>query len=86
METKLHTRDMVADASTVGLATEAGLSFVFRYGVVVTVGSGSEPTERLAAALKDHVIDPTLMPESESASLESDLTAVIGSALAGRSS
>ncbi len=67
---QIDTRAMVADASAATLAPEAGLTFVFRYGVVVTIGSGGEPTDRLDAALRSYVIDPTPMQEIESATIE----------------
>lgn len=46
---QIDTRIMAADASAATLVPEAGLTFVFRCGVVVTIGSGGEPTDRLDA-------------------------------------
>lgn len=67
---RIDTRDLAADLSAAALAMEGHLTFVFRYGVVVTIGSGSAPTDQLDAALQSHVMDPARMDESETASLE----------------
>ena len=67
---KIDTRDVAADAFAAALSPEAGLTFVFRYGVVVTIGAGGGPTARLDAALRGYVVEPILMQEIESATIE----------------
>lgn len=67
---RIDTRDVASDAEVAVLAPEAGLTFVFRFGVVVTVGSGRETTERLDAALQAHVFEPAQVLETETASIE----------------
>jgi uncharacterized Rmd1/YagE family protein len=66
---RIDTRDVVGDDAVTRLAALTGLTFVFRYGVVVTFGSGAEPTEGLDAALGRHVVDRTKVQEIESTSL-----------------
>jgi uncharacterized Rmd1/YagE family protein len=68
---RIDTRDVAADESVAALAVASGLTFAFRYGVVVTVGTGkvSVDTDGLDAALKRHVVDATLVQETESVSL-----------------
>ena len=66
---RIETRDVASDATAAALAAEAGLTFVFRFGIAVTIGNGDEPTERLDEALKSHVTDATQVQETESASL-----------------
>ena len=65
----VETRDVANDAGVAAAAGEAGLTFVFRFGVAVTFGSGDETTEALDAALRAHVADATRVQETESARL-----------------
>jgi uncharacterized Rmd1/YagE family protein len=67
---RIDTRDVATDATAAALATDVGLTFVFRYGVVVTIGAGSEPTHQLDSVLLGYVVDPTQIQEVESATLE----------------
>ncbi len=66
---RVDTRDIAADGAAAALAPGAGLTFVFRYGVAVTIGTGDEPLGALDTALRAHVADPTDVPETESARL-----------------
>jgi len=65
----IDTRDVAGDDAVARLAAKAGLTFVFRYGVVVTFGSAADATDMLDAALRAHVVEPTETQEIESASL-----------------
>ena len=68
--TRIDTREVATDPAAATLAAELELTVVFRYGVVVVIGSEDQPTDRLDAILQSHVVDPTLMEESETARLE----------------
>lgn len=59
------------DAKVLSSAAESGLTIVFRYGVVVTFAARNNVAENsdLRAALAPHVIDPTLVRESETVEL-----------------
>lgn len=65
---RIEIRDVAADANALALAAALGLTFAFRYGVVVTIGCGevAANTDALDAALKRHVVDTTLSRETES--------------------
>ena len=66
---RVNTRDLAGDATAAALARDAGLTFVFRYGVAVTIGLGDEPIGLFDAALRHHAVDLTPVKETESASL-----------------
>lgn len=66
---RIDTRDVAADAKAAVLAADLGLTIVFRYGVVVTIGSGKNAADTLDATLKSHVADLTLAQEIESVSI-----------------
>lgn len=64
---RIDTRYVAADLDLEGLAGELGVTFVFRYGVVVTVGPRltGAVTDSLDLALRRHVVDPTQVQENE---------------------
>lgn len=66
---RIETRDVAGDARVAARAARAGLCFVFRYGVVVSIGPAGRSHETLDAVLTSHVIDPTLVEETESATI-----------------
>lgn len=58
------------DPAIAPLVEAAGLVFLFRYGVVVTIGAENEVILQLVAALRPHIADPAMINERESAHLE----------------
>lgn len=70
---RIDTRDAAGDPVIGPLAQASGLVFVFRYGVVVTVGASSEAIARLSAVLSPHVVGPTAMNERESVIIDHGL-------------
>lgn len=78
---RIDTRAILEDPAIAVLAPEAGLTFVFRYGVAVSFGAGTEPTEPLDARLQSRVVEPVTQSETETADLEirPDRTDRIGS-------
>lgn len=79
---RIDTRDIAGDPQIAALAAPLGLTFVFRFGVVVTIGGSSAaiPTGELDAALLGHVIEPGEGGEAESVAITagSDLGDRIG--------
>jgi len=67
---RIDTRDIPGDAALAPFVDAAGLVFVFRYGVLVTIGAGDEAIAPLVAALQRHVAGPTTMNERESVTIE----------------
>lgn len=66
---RIDTRDVAADAAISAAAADVGLTVVFRYGVVVTIGSGEMALDQMDAALQRHIVDPLEVHESETAKL-----------------
>lgn len=67
---RIDTREVAGDAKAIAAATTAGLTFVFRFGVVVTVGLADNSLHDLDSALQAHVVDQTHLQELEAADLE----------------
>jgi len=67
---RIDTRNIAGDPALEPLIEAAGLVFLFRYGVVVTVGAGDEALASLAVALRPHIVDPTSVNERESVRIE----------------
>jgi len=67
---RIDTRDLAGDPAIAAHAEVAGMTIIFRFGVVVMIGAGNEPTASLDVALRRHVIDPTAIGEHESARIE----------------
>lgn len=67
---RIDTRDLAGDRAIAAHAEVAGLTIVFRFGVVVTIGAGNEPVASFDEALRPYVIDPTAVREHESARIE----------------
>ena len=66
---RIETRDVAADARAAIRASRCGLCFVFRYGVVVSIGPAELANETLDAVLASHVIDPSPVEETETAAI-----------------
>jgi uncharacterized Rmd1/YagE family protein len=66
---RIRTRELASDPAFAHVAEDAGLAFVFRYGVVVTFGSPSHDALTLDAALVPHLDDPMPAPEVETAEI-----------------
>ena len=66
---RIETRDVAADPRVALRAARCGLCFVFRYGVVVSIGPAERENETLDAVLTGHVIDPTRVEETEGATI-----------------
>lgn len=66
---RIDTRALAGDAAIQQIATVAGLSFVFRYGVAVTFGPDEHAPDALDRALRVHVVDPTEAQEYEIAEM-----------------
>jgi uncharacterized Rmd1/YagE family protein len=66
---RIETRNAATDAALAQAATHAGLTIVFRYGAVVSIGSADMALDRLDATLLRHVGDPLEVHESETANL-----------------
>jgi uncharacterized Rmd1/YagE family protein len=66
---RIETRDLVGDSAVSALAGAVGLTFVFRYGVAVTIGAGTEALDRLDEALSAHAADLAQIKETETAIL-----------------
>lgn len=66
---RVQTRDLAEDIALRLHASQTGLTFVFRFGVAVTFGAGPGALGALDAALAIHVIEPTDLLESETATL-----------------
>ncbi|MCW6535980.1 RMD1 family protein [Sphingomonas sp. MMSM24] len=69
---QIDTSAAQTDPAIAALIKAAGLVFLFRYGVVVTVGARDDATLGLVAALRPHIADPTALNERESALIEHD--------------
>ena len=66
---RIETRDLMGDSTAMALAGPAGLTFVFRYGVAVTIGAGTETLDRLDGALVEYAVDQAQVTETETAAL-----------------
>lgn len=68
---RVDTREVALDPVLAALVPAAGLTFVFRFGVAVTIAAGPAlpDTDALLAALRIHVSDPITAREVESAQL-----------------
>ena len=66
---RIETRDLVGNSVAAALADPCGLTFVFRYGVAVTIGLGTEALGQLDTALVVHAADLAQIKETETASL-----------------
>ncbi len=66
---RIETRDVAGDPRVAMRAARCGQCFVFRYGVVVCIGPAERAHETLDAVLSGHVIDPTPVEETESATI-----------------
>ena len=66
---RIRTRELAGDEAFARAAADAGLAFVFRYGVVVTIGSASHEVGALDAALAPHMDEPMAGTEIEAASI-----------------
>ena len=69
---RIDTSAAQADPAIAPLIEAAGLVFLFRYGVLVTVGAENDAIVGLVEALKPHIADPTTLNERESAHIEHD--------------
>ena len=69
LATRIRTRELAGDQAFARAAGEAGLAFVFRYGVVVTFGAPGQGSAALDAALRTHVDEPIERPEVEAATI-----------------
>ncbi len=67
---RIETHDIEGNPAIAGLVNAAGLVFVFRYGVIVTIGAAEDAIAPLAAALQRHVADPTTMNEHEAVGID----------------
>ena len=66
---RIETRDLVGNSTASAWAGPAGLTFVFRYGVAVTIGLGTESLDRLDEALVEHAADLAPVKETEAAAI-----------------
>lgn len=66
---KIQTKALAGDEGFLRAAGRAGLTFVFRYGVVVTFSSPTQPAEALDAVLAPHIVEPTDLTETETAGI-----------------
>jgi uncharacterized Rmd1/YagE family protein len=70
---RIDTRDLAARREGRRMTAQAGLTFVFRDGVVVTANPpdlAAANAENIAATLGDRVIDPSPLRESETVAVE----------------
>lgn len=91
--TRIRTRALAGDEAFSRAAQQGGLAFVFRYGVVVTIGPAREDSAALDDALAPHLDEPLAVPEVETARIvvrgsedrvETDGTIVLADAAAER--
>lgn len=66
---KIDTRRLGADPPVAELTIETGLTFAFRFGAVVTIGSEPAAIDRLDDALARFVFDGPVLEERESATI-----------------
>lgn len=66
---KIDTRRLGADPPVAELTIETGLTFAFRFGAVVTIGSEPAAIDRLDDALARFVFDVPVLEERESATI-----------------
>lgn len=67
---RIDSRAVLEDAEVLAAAGNAGLTYVFRYGAVVTFDPDERAIARLEAALLPHVIDPEKGLDVEVAAIE----------------
>jgi len=66
---RIETRDVATDARVAARMARCDLTFVFRFGVVVSIGPAARAHLSVDTLLATHVVDPTEVEETESATI-----------------